>query len=52
MPYEMVKEGDKYLVKNKDTGRVVGTHEEPGAKEKAEKQVRLLEAVENDPGWE
>lgn len=54
MPYEIrKKEGsDDYEVINKDTGEVKATHEPPDAKEKAEKQVRLLEAIENDPGWE
>jgi hypothetical protein len=55
MPYEIRKaEGDSgnYEVVNKDTGEVKAVHEPPDAKEKAEKQVRLLEAVEHDPGWE
>ncbi len=52
MPYEIRQEGENYLVENKETRRVVATHKPPDAKEKAEKQVRLLEAVERDPGWE
>lgn len=55
MPYEVrKKEGteDTYEVVNKDTNEVKATHEPPDAKEKAEKQVRLLEAIEHDPGWE
>ena len=54
MPYEVrQKEGtDDYEVINKDTGEVKATHTPPDAKEKAEKQVHLLEAIENDPGWE
>jgi len=52
MPYEIKENGDNYDVVNKDTGEVKATHEPPDAKEKAERQVKLLEAVENDPGWE
>lgn len=54
MPYEIrQQEGtDNYEVLNKDTKEVKAVHEPPDAKEKAEKQVKLLEAVENDPGWE
>ncbi len=53
MPYEVKKgDGDTYDVVNKDTGEVKATHQPPDAKEEAEKQVRLLHAVENDPEWE
>lgn len=52
MPYEIKQDGENYQVVNKDTGDVKATHEPPEAKEKAERQVKLLEAVENDPGWE
>ena len=52
MPYEVKESGDNYQVINKDTGEVKATHEPPEAKEKAERQVRLLEAIENDPGWQ
>lgn len=54
MPYEIrKKEGtEAYEVINKDSGDVKAVHEPPDAKEKAEKQVRLLEAIENDPNWE
>lgn len=52
MPYKIVESGDGYDVVSKDTDRVVAHHAPPDAKEKAEKQVHLLEAVENDPGWE
>lgn len=53
MPYEVRKqEGtDNYEVLNKDSGEVKAVHEPPDAKDKAERQVRLLEAIENDPGW-
>lgn len=53
MPYEVRKgDGETYEVVNKESGQVKATHQPPDAKEKAEKQVKLLEAVENDPGWE
>lgn len=53
MPYEIRKNGDeKYEVINKDTGDVKAVHEPPDAKEKAERQVKLLHAIENDPNWE
>lgn len=52
MPYEIRESGENYEVINKDTGDVVATHEPPEAKEKAERQIRLLHAVENDPEWE
>jgi len=54
MPYEVRKqEGtDNYEVINKDTNDVKAVHEPPDAKEKAEKQVKLLEAIEHDPEWE
>lgn len=52
VPYEVKPgEGETYDVVNKDTGEVKATHTPPDAKEKAEKQVKLLHAVENDPEW-
>lgn len=51
MPYE-IKGPDsdgKYEVVNKDSGEVKAKH---ATKEDAERQVRLLHAVENDPEWE
>lgn len=52
MPYEIRKVGETYEVINKDTGDVKAKHEPPDAKEKAERQIHLLHAVENDPNWE
>lgn len=52
MPYEIKKNGENYDVVNKETGEVKATHEPPDAKEKAERQVHLLNAVENDSEWE
>jgi hypothetical protein len=51
MPYEVRKaeEGSGYEVINSDTREVKAKH---ASKEDAEKQVRLLEAIEHDPGWE
>lgn len=51
MPYEIKQDGEAYLVINKDTGETKARHEPPEAKEKAERQVHLLHAVENDPNW-
>jgi len=51
MPYEIkgpTSDG-KYQVVNKETGAVKA---EKATKEDAERQIRLLHAVENDPGWE
>lgn len=54
MPYKAQEsplgEG-KWEVVNTDTSEVKAIHEPPDAKEKAEKQVKLLHAVENDPEW-
>ena len=54
MPYEIRKQNgtENYEVINKDTHEVKAVHEPPDAKEKAEKQVHLLEAIEHDPEWE
>ena len=52
MPYKIEKDGENYNVVNEESGEVKATHEPPDAKEKAERQVHLLNAVENDPGWE
>jgi hypothetical protein len=50
MPYEIQhKEGDGYDVINSDTKEVKAHHE---TKEDAERQVRLLNAIEHDPNWE
>lgn len=46
MPYKIEKKGSKYLVINKDTGKVKGTHP---SKDKATKQMRLLYGIEK--GW-
>lgn len=47
MPYEIRQDGDAYLVVNKDTGDVKARHTDPDAKEKAEKQVKLLHDLEH-----
>ena len=50
MPYEIkgpTSDG-KYEVINKDTGAVKAKH---ATKEDAERQVRLLNAVDNDENW-
>lgn len=48
MPYEIRKEGDKFCVYNKDSGDKKACHE---TQEDADRQVRLLHAVENDPNF-
>ena len=50
MPYEIKQEGETYVVINSDTKDVKAKHDPPDAKEKAEKQVHLLNAIEHD--WE
>lgn len=49
MPYRIEQDGEKCKVVNAETGETKATHMPPDAKEKAERQVRLLNAVENDP---
>jgi len=44
MPYEVVKEGDKWITRNKDTGKVKGRHD---SKAKAIRQMRLLYGIES-----
>jgi hypothetical protein len=51
MPYEVKADGDNYQVVNTETEEVKATHEPPDAKEKAERQVHLLEAIEHDESW-
>jgi len=53
MPYKVEKgEGETYDVVNSDTGDVKATHQPPDAKEKAERQVKLLHEVEKAPEWD
>lgn len=50
MPYEVRKvDGDGYEVINSETKEVKAKH---ASKEDADRQRRLLNAVENDPNWE
>jgi len=46
MPYEIRQEGEKHCVFNSDTGEKKACHD---TKEDAERQLRLLEAIEHDP---
>lgn len=48
MPYEVKPNGDNYEVVNTETQEVKAVHEPPDAKEKAERQVRLLHAIEEE----
>ncbi len=52
MPYKIEADGENYKVINSDTGETKAVRQPPDAKEKAERQVRLLEAIEHNPGWE
>jgi hypothetical protein len=52
MPYKVEMDGEKANVVNEETGQVRDTHEPPEAKEKAERQVRLLNDIEKDPAWD
>jgi hypothetical protein len=52
MPYEMHEDGDAWIIVNKENGDTKARHEPPDAKDKAERQMRLLNAIENDPNWE
>lgn len=49
MPYEVRAKGGQWEVINSETQDVKGTHE---SKEEAERQLRLLNAIEHDPGFE
>lgn len=51
MPYEARQKGEDWEVVNTDTKEVKAVHRPPDAKEKAERQIRLLEAIQHDPGW-
>lgn len=44
MPYSITKSGSKWVVKNKHTGHIKGTHT---SKEKALRQMRVLYMVES-----
>lgn len=44
MPHKVIKKDGKWVVVNKETGKVKGTHE---TKDKALAQMRLLYALEN-----
>jgi hypothetical protein len=52
MPYQIKQNGDNYEVINSETEEVKAVHEPPDAKEKAERQVRMLESMENHEGWD
>ena len=45
MPYDLIKRGSGYIVKNKETGKEYSKHAIP--KKNAEAQKRLLQAVEH-----
>jgi hypothetical protein len=47
VPYEVRKEGDDYIVVNKDTGEEKARHTPPDAEQKAKDQVKLLHGLEH-----
>jgi hypothetical protein len=47
MPYEVKKDGEDYLVINKDTGEEKARHSPPDAEAKAHDQLKLLEGIEH-----
>lgn len=51
MPYKAKQDGDNWVVVNADD-EVKATHTPPDAKENAERQVELLNRVEDDPAWD
>jgi hypothetical protein len=53
MPYSAKQgEGETWDVVNTETNEVKATHQPPDAKEKAERQVKLLSEVEKAPEWD
>jgi hypothetical protein len=53
MPYKArAGQGETWEVINVDTNDVKATHEAPDAKEKAERQVKLLNQIETHPEWD
>jgi hypothetical protein len=50
MPYEMHPDGEAYVVINTETKETKARHEPPDAKEKAERQIRLLTEIEKQDG--
>lgn len=51
MPYKAIQNGEDWDVVNTETNEVKATHKPPDAKEKAERQIKLLHEVEKDPEW-
>jgi hypothetical protein len=53
MPYKaQAGENDTWDVVNADSGAVRATHQPPDAQSKAERQVKLLNQIEQDPAWD
>lgn len=44
MPFSIERRGDKWIVRNEETGDVKGTHD---SEEKAKSQLRLLNAIKH-----
>lgn len=47
MPYKIQEDGEDYVVINTETGMEKARHAPPDAKDKAEKQVKLLHELEH-----
>lgn len=51
MPYKTEKDGEDWLVINTKSGEEKARHTPPNAKEKADRQVNLLQEMEDDKWW-
>jgi hypothetical protein len=52
MPYKAEERDGNWVVINTETDEVKATHEPPDAEDKARRQVRLLESIENHEEWD
>ena len=52
MPYTTRKAGENVEVVNTETDEVKAVHEPPDAQEKADRQVKLLHSIEQDPEFQ
>lgn len=47
MPYKVQEDGSDFVVINTETGDIKARHTPPDAREKAERQVHLLQGIEH-----
>lgn len=52
MPYEAKADGDDYIVVNTETSEEKARHSPPDAKEKADRQVAILNEYEGDDEYD